>query len=110
LRAIKLSNSSDFSFGLRTPDRQSRPIFLRKADGIRVPFSPEMNCLIGIQGSGKSSALESLRFALDISFGDESADTDYKSDLLDHVLKSGGKVIVERPAPGRIRSSPHSRA
>jgi hypothetical protein len=64
-------------------------------DGIRVPFSPEMNCLIGIQGSGKSSVLESLRFALDISFGDESADTDYKSDLLDHVLKSGGKVIVE---------------
>lgn len=64
-------------------------------DGIRVPFSPEMNCLIGIQGSGKSSVLESLRFALDISFGEESADTDYKNDLLDHVLKSGGKVIVE---------------
>lgn len=64
-------------------------------DGIRVPFSPEMNCLIGIQGSGKSSLLESLRFALDITFGDEAADTDYKSELLEHVLKSGGKVIVE---------------
>lgn len=64
-------------------------------DGIRVPFSPEMNCLIGIQGSGKSSVLESLRFALDIDFGDEAADTDYKSDLLEHVLESGGKVIVE---------------
>lgn len=64
-------------------------------EGIRVPFSPEMNCLIGIQGSGKSSVLESLRFALGISFGEEAADTDYKSDLLDHVLKSGGKVIVE---------------
>jgi chromosome segregation protein len=64
-------------------------------DGIRVPFSAEMNCLIGIQGSGKSSVLESLRFALDIDFGEEAADTDYKSELLDHVLKSGGKVIVE---------------
>lgn len=64
-------------------------------DGIRLPFSPEMNCLIGIQGSGKSSVLESLRFALDIDFGEEAADTDYKSELLDHVLKSGGKVIVE---------------
>ena len=64
-------------------------------DGIRVPFSPEMNCLIGIQGSGKSSVLESLRFALDIDFGDEAADTDYKNELLEHVLKSGGKVIVE---------------
>jgi chromosome segregation protein len=64
-------------------------------DGIRVPFSPHMNCLIGIQGSGKSSVLESLRFALDISFGEEAEDTDYKEELLDHVLKSGGKVIVE---------------
>lgn len=64
-------------------------------DGIRVPFSPEMNCLIGIQGSGKSSVLESLRFALDISFGEEAVDVDYKSELLDHVLMSGGKVIVE---------------
>ncbi|MEY9121319.1 TrlF family AAA-like ATPase [Bradyrhizobium yuanmingense] len=64
-------------------------------DGIRVPFSPHMNCLIGIQGSGKSSLLESLRFALGISFGDEAEDVDYKEELLDHVLKSGGKVIVE---------------
>ena len=64
-------------------------------DGIRIPFSPEMNCLIGIQGSGKSSVLESLRYALDIDFGEESADIDYKDELLDHVLKSGGKVIVE---------------
>jgi chromosome segregation protein len=64
-------------------------------DGIRVPFSPHMNCLIGIQGSGKSSVLESLRLALDISFGEEAEDTDYKEELLEHVLKSGGKVIVE---------------
>lgn len=64
-------------------------------DGIRVPFSPQLNCLIGIQGSGKSSVLESLRFALDISFGEEAEDTDYKEELLEHVLKSGGKVIVE---------------
>lgn len=64
-------------------------------DGIRVPFSPHMNCLIGIQGSGKSSVLESLRFALDISFGEEAEDIDYKEELLEHVLKSGGKVIVE---------------
>jgi chromosome segregation protein len=64
-------------------------------DGIRVPLSPEMNCLIGIQGSGKSSVLESLRFALDIDYGEEAADIDYKSELLEHVLRSGGKVIVE---------------
>lgn len=64
-------------------------------NGIRVPFSPHMNCLIGIQGSGKSSVLESLRYALNIPFGEKAQDKDYKEALLPHVLKSGGKVIVE---------------
>ena len=64
-------------------------------DGMRVPFSPHMNCLIGIQGSGKSSVLECLRFALDIPFGDKAQDMDYKSELIPYVLRSGGKVIVE---------------
>lgn len=64
-------------------------------NGIRVPFSPHMNCLIGIQGSGKSSVLECLRYALDIPFGEKSQDKDYKTALLPYVLKSGGKVIIE---------------
>jgi predicted ATPase len=64
-------------------------------DGVRVPFSPNLNCLIGIQGSGKSSVLESLRYALNIPFGDKAEDKDYKTELLPHVLKSGGKIIVE---------------
>jgi predicted ATPase len=63
--------------------------------GVRVPFSPHMNCLIGIQGSGKSSVLECLRFALNIPFGEKAQDKDYKSELVPYVLKSGGKVIVE---------------
>lgn len=64
-------------------------------DGKRITFSPHLNCLIGIQGSGKSSILESVRYALDIPFGEKAQDKDYKNDLLPHVLKSGGKVIVE---------------
>lgn len=64
-------------------------------DGVRIPFSPEMNCLIGIQGSGKSSVLECVRYALDIPFGDITQDRDYKKDLVPFVLKSGGKVVVE---------------
>jgi hypothetical protein len=64
-------------------------------NGIRVPFSPHLNCLIGIQGSGKSSILESLRFALDIPFGEKAQDKEYKTELLRHILKSGGKVVVE---------------
>ena len=64
-------------------------------DGTRIPFSPHMNCLIGIQGSGKSSILESVRYALDIDFGEKAQDKEYKSALLPYVLKSGGKVVVE---------------
>ena len=64
-------------------------------DGKRVSFSPHLNCLIGIQGSGKSSILESLRYALDIPFGDKAQDKDYKNGLLPVILKSGGKIIVE---------------
>jgi chromosome segregation protein len=64
-------------------------------DGVRVPFSPHLNCLIGIQGSGKSSVLESVRYALNIPFGDRAQDKDYKTALVPYVLQSGGKVIVE---------------
>jgi chromosome segregation protein len=64
-------------------------------DGKHVAFSPHLNCLIGIQGSGKSSILESLRYALGISFGEKAQDEEYKTNLLPHVLKSGGKIIVE---------------
>ncbi len=64
-------------------------------DGRRVTFSPHLNCLIGIQGSGKSSILESVRYALDIPFGEKAQDKEYKDKLLPHVLKSGGKVVVQ---------------
>ncbi|MHB0790101.1 TrlF family AAA-like ATPase [Bradyrhizobium sp. 5.13L] len=64
-------------------------------DGVRIPFSPNLNCLIGIQGSGKSSVLECLRYTLGIPFGEKVQDPDYKNELVPHVLKSGGKVIVE---------------
>jgi chromosome segregation protein len=64
-------------------------------DGTRVPFSPNMNCLIGIQGSGKSSILECIRYTLDVPFGDKSQDREYKEALVPYVLKSGGKVVIE---------------
>ncbi|MCF6148417.1 MAG: AAA family ATPase [Candidatus Kuenenia sp.] len=57
-------------------------------------FSPELNCFIGIRGSGKSSILEILRYTLGISLGNQASDKDYKNGLIEHVLKSGGKVIV----------------
>ncbi|MBW1938432.1 MAG: histidinol-phosphatase [Deltaproteobacteria bacterium] len=64
-------------------------------DGKTIHFSPELNTLIGIRGSGKSSILETLRYVFNIPFGDKALDTDYKKRLVDHVLGSGGKVTVQ---------------
>lgn len=64
-------------------------------DGKQIYFSPELNNLIGIRGSGKSSILEILRYALNIPLGSQDIDFEYKNDLITHVLKSGGKVVVE---------------
>jgi len=64
-------------------------------DGKTIRFSPELNTLIGIRGSGKSSIIESIRYVFDIPFGDKALDTtDYKMPLVDYALGSGGKVTV----------------
>jgi len=64
-------------------------------NGTKLDFSPELNNFIGIRGSGKSSILEILRYTLGISLSNQSSDKDYKNGLIEHVLKSGGKVIVD---------------
>lgn len=63
--------------------------------GKTINLSPELNTLIGIRGSGKSSILEAIRYALDIPFGEKALDKEYKSRLVDHVLGSGGKVTIQ---------------
>lgn len=51
--------------------------------------SPELNTLIGIRGSGKSSVLEVLRYALN---KEPAQDEKYKNDLVKAVLGSGGQI------------------
>jgi len=63
-------------------------------DSKTLNFSPELNDIIGIRGSGKSSILEILRYSLNIQLGMQAIDRDYKNGLIEYVLKSGGKVIV----------------
>lgn len=63
-------------------------------DGQTFNFSPELNTIIGIRGSGKSSILESLRYALEIPLDDTTTDFKYKQKLVNRTLESGGKVSI----------------
>ncbi len=62
-----------------------------KFDGQKINFSSELNTLIGIRGSGKSSVLEVIRYLLNIS---AEADESYKELLIKNVFGSGGKVVM----------------
>jgi len=64
-------------------------------DGKKIDFSPELNNIIGIRGSGKSSILEIMRYTLSIPLGTKAIDKEYKNNLILYVLKSGGKVVVK---------------
>ncbi|MFW6248199.1 MAG: TrlF family AAA-like ATPase, partial [Bacteroidota bacterium] len=63
-------------------------------DETRIDFSPELNTLIGVRGSGKSSILEIIRYTLGIPLSEIAVDPRYKDGLIEHVLKSGGKSVV----------------
>jgi chromosome segregation protein len=75
--------------------------------GTEICLSPELNALIGIRGSGKSSVLEGIRYALNIPFGDRASDVEYKESLVKHLLRSGGKITIDaidrRGQPYQIR-------
>ena len=60
-------------------------------DGTIIGLSPELNTFIGIRGSGKSSVIELIRYALSLS---PTVDETYKNDLVKYVLESGGVVCL----------------
>ena len=60
----------------------------------QIDFSPELNSLIGIRGSGKSSILEIIRYTLGIPLSEIAVDPSYKNELIEHVMESGGKSIT----------------
>jgi predicted ATPase len=63
-------------------------------NGETIHLSAELNTMIGVRGSGKSSILEAIRYALDLPFGKKAIDIEYKTRLVDYVLGSGGRVSV----------------
>ena len=83
-------------------------------DGVRVPVNAELNCLIGGKGTGKSTVIESIRYAFDLPFRAQDVEAAGR-DLLEHAFRSGSKVsvIVETDAPARTRylverTAPHA--
>jgi len=66
-----------------------------KLGGTTINLNHAMNNLIGIRGSGKSSILESIRYALDIELTKQNVDREYKTNLVNHALGSGGKIILQ---------------
>jgi energy-coupling factor transporter ATP-binding protein EcfA2 len=62
-------------------------------DGLSLPLSASLTALIGGRGTGKSTVIESLRYALDLPPIAPRAQADHK-DFLDKVLKTASKVSV----------------
>lgn len=62
-----------------------------KFDGQTIMFSCELNTLIGIRGSGKSSVLEVVRYVLGLPV---QMDKEYNESLVKNVFGSGGKATL----------------
>lgn len=83
-------------------------------DGVRFPLNPELNCLIGGKGTGKSTVIESIRYAFDLDFRTDEV-REAATQLRESALKSGSKVSVAvetgPPNPTRYvieRTAPHA--
>jgi len=83
-------------------------------DGVRFSLNPELNCLIGGKGTGKSTVIESIRYAFDLDFRTDEV-RDAATQLRENALKSGSKVSVAvetgPPNPTRYvieRTAPHA--
>jgi chromosome segregation protein len=61
----------------------------------KIPFNSGMNNFIGIRGGGKSTLIETVRYALDIPIGNNSHEPKYKEKLVQNFIGSGGKIEVE---------------
>jgi ABC-type cobalamin/Fe3+-siderophores transport system ATPase subunit len=69
-------------------------------DELSVSLSEDLSVLIGGPGAGKSTVIESLRYALDIPPTGEDAKADHEG-IVRHVLRSGTtvSVLVHYPHP-----------
>ncbi|MFL0248429.1 TrlF family AAA-like ATPase [Candidatus Clostridium stratigraminis] len=99
--AVKLAlcdyenRTSKEEFQLSRPIIKSISFQGGKLEGKEIDFSPFLNTLIGIRGSGKSTILELLRYGLDYNFDGEIIDKNYKDNLIYNSIGSGGKISID---------------
>ncbi len=63
-------------------------------DGLRANLSGHLNAVIGGRGTGKSTLLECLRYALDVPHKGEDAKRQGDQIVKENLGKAGGRVIV----------------
>ena len=83
-------------------------------DSVSFAPNPELSCLIGGKGAGKSTVIETIRFAFGLDYRTDDVSTAAKV-LLEASFPSGSKVSLlletEQPAPKRYlieRTAPHA--
>ncbi|KUI42949.1 hypothetical protein AU198_07715 [Mycobacterium sp. GA-1199] len=69
-------------------------------DGVTLPISEDLTAIIGGRGAGKSTVIESIRYALNIDVISPQMKSDHKT-MVDNVLHAGTiiRVEVETVAP-----------
>lgn len=64
-------------------------------DGVQVAFSEHLNAVIGGRGTGKSTLLECLRYALDIPPKGKQAQKLHQDIIKENLGKSAGRIEIE---------------
>lgn len=88
---------------LTNPESETRPVLRQISwvggflDGVTMPLSPDLTTLIGGRGTGKSTAIESLRYVLDLAPIGLEAKKDHEA-IVSGVLRSGTVVKLEAEA------------
>ncbi len=91
---------------LADPKEETRPLLKEISwvggflDGVTIPLSPDLTALIGGRGTGKSTAIESLRYVLGLTPIGASAKADHEA-IVSSVLRAGTvvKLTVEATSP-----------
>lgn len=107
VESLKLAvRTPETRVSLEDPATEARPTLKEISwvggflDGVKIPLSADLTTLIGGRGTGKSTAIESLRFVLGLTPIGAEAKRDHDS-IVSGVLKSGTvvKLLVEVPSP-----------